>query len=268
MKRTIIFTILVLLLGWIGLGIDILVKNDFSDGLGLLLFILAPSLLAITLSIDEKQIKSLGLKLNLKQNFKWYIFCFFFDVVVFLLVFFIGYFGKGIVKTPTITLIEVIISTALVSIPTTFIKNIFEEIGWRGYLSERLYSLVNHRLANITVGLIWSTWHLPYWLMIIPRDLFIGYSPYRNIWLIVIMSYVALINLSFLYNRIRFATKSIWPVVMIHTMNNVIVASLFANITYREQTKWFFSPGINGILYLLLLLLVNLYLEKKYPIIK
>lgn len=142
---------------------------------------------------------------------------------------------------------------------------IFEEIGWRGFLSERLYHMMDHRLANIAVGMIWATWHLPYWLIITPREVFIEWSPYKNIWLIVIMAYVALINLSFLYNRIKFVTKSIWPVVVMHTMNNVIVASFFANIVYAAKTKWFFSPGMNGVLYLLLLLGVNLYIEKKYP---
>lgn len=265
MKRIIVFTILVLSLGWIGLGLDSLVKNDdLSQGLGALFFILAPFVLSIVLSIKGKQMKSLGLKLYLKQNIKWYAFCLLFDIGVIFIIFLIGQLGKGMVNLPTYSLIGIILSTALLAIPATFIKNIFEEIGWRGFLSESLYKVMDYRLANITVGIIWGTWHLPYWLIFTPRELFIEMSPYKNIWIIVIMAYVALINLSFLYNRIKFVTKSIWPVVIIHTMNNIIVASLFVNIIYVEKTKWFFSPGVNGVLYLLLLSLVNLYLEKKH----
>lgn len=266
MKQIIIYTLLVISLGWIGLGADLLMNNDVTQGIGILLFILAPCLLAIIFSIKDKQIKRIGLKPEIKQNLKWYAFCFLFDFMVFLLIFLIGALGNGMVTVPTMSLIQVILVTALVSIPTTLIKNVFEEIGWRGYLSERLYTMMNPRMANVVVGLIWATWQLPYWLIIIPRDLLISFSPYGNFGLIIVMCYVSLINLSFLYNRIKFMTKSVWPVIIIHTMNNVLVASLFMNITYVAQVKWFFSPGINGIMYLSGLFLINLYLEVKKPI--
>jgi len=266
MKRIMIFTILVISLGWIGWGADLLFNNDFSQGLGLLFFILAPLLLALVFTIKDKRLKILGLKPKFRINANWYVFCIFFDLAVFIFVFIVGIIGNGMETALNLKLIGVILSTALLSIPMSFIKNIFEEVGWRGYLSERLYYLMNPIPANIIVGLIWATWQLPYWLIIIPRDMLIADSPYSNIWLIILMGYLALINLSFLYNRLKLVTRSVWPVVLIHTMNNVIVASLFINIVYTAQTKWFFSPGINGILYFSVLLLVNIYLEVKHPI--
>ncbi|WP_407946417.1 CPBP family glutamic-type intramembrane protease [Paenibacillus alkaliterrae] len=44
-----------------------------------------------------------------------------------------------------------------------FIKNIFEEFAWRGYLAPKLYSIGYNRLfIHICVGLIWGAWHVPY----------------------------------------------------------------------------------------------------------
>jgi len=266
MFKIIIFVIIAVSSGWIGLGLDVLFKNDLSQGLGALFFIIVPALTAIIISIKDKKIKNLGFKPNFKANIRWYVFCIIFDMALLLMVFLTGYFGGGFTREPVAALAGAIMGTALISIPSSFIKNILEEISWRGFLSERLTGIMNGNLANVLVGIIWGTWHLPYWLIITPRKTFFEMSPYNNIWLIVVTAYIALINLSFLYNRMRLFTKSIWLSVILHTMNNVFIMSLFTNIAYFGQNKWLFSPGTNGVLYISMLLLVNIFLEINQPI--
>lgn len=40
-----------------------------------------------------------------------------------------------------------------------------EEIGWRGYLLSRLSSRIGLPWASIIVGIIWGSWHLPFFLI-------------------------------------------------------------------------------------------------------
>lgn len=266
MKKIVLFAVVVVSLCWLGLGLDFLLGNDPSQGLGILLFILAPVGMAIAVSIKDKGLRLLGLRMNLKHHIRWYVFALVLDFVLFSILFLTGYFGNGFENKLTGSLTSSIVNTILATLPMTIIKNICEEIGWRGYLSNRLLEKMDFRIAAAVTGLIWGTWHLPYWLIITPRETFLAYSPYTSMVFIVAMNYISLISLSFLYNRIRVLANSVWPVILLHTMNNVFVSSLFLNLTYHSQTKWLLSPAINGVIYLALLFGVNLYLGEKHPL--
>lgn len=218
--KSLIFSILtVLFSGWLGLGLDMLLGNDVTEGLGKLFL-----LMIIT-----------G----------------------------IGYLAGGIGERMTGDLFSTVLTASIAKLPVLFVKNIFEEINWRGFLFPRLHEYMGYRSASFLSSLIWATWHLPLWLVMTPRTLLLEYSPYQNVAVFVVTAYLALLNMGFLYNRIRLLTGSVWPTVLLHTMNNAIVAALYANLHYM---KWYISPGINGILYFAVLLLVNLYLEIKHPI--
>lgn len=45
-----------------------------------------------------------------------------------------------------------------------FYALIAEELGWRGFLQERIKSLTNSFLTPLIVGIIWSLWHYHYFL--------------------------------------------------------------------------------------------------------
>ncbi len=42
---------------------------------------------------------------------------------------------------------------------------IFEEAGWRGYLSPRLQHALGKWPSSILMGAIWAVWHFPFWLL-------------------------------------------------------------------------------------------------------
>jgi len=48
-KNILIFSIVVITSGWIGLGLDVLLQNDFTQGIGLLFFILSPLSISVLL---------------------------------------------------------------------------------------------------------------------------------------------------------------------------------------------------------------------------
>jgi hypothetical protein len=59
-----------------------------------------------------------------------------------------------------------------------FIKNIFEESVWRGYLTTKLIKLSLSDLSlYLIVGLIWSVWHLPYYMEFLPEEVITSVLP-------------------------------------------------------------------------------------------
>ncbi len=53
----------------------------------------------------------------------------------------------------------------LINLPLFIIGGGLEEIGWRGYLQPKLEEKKGYLFSVIIVGLIWSVWHLPLWLV-------------------------------------------------------------------------------------------------------
>jgi membrane protease YdiL (CAAX protease family) len=69
--------------------------------------------------------------------------------------------------------IKVFLSLAVSAFAGEFIKNIFEEFAWRGYLTPKLIELgINDWLVYIISGLVWALWHSAYYLVFLPDSLF------------------------------------------------------------------------------------------------
>lgn len=51
------------------------------------------------------------------------------------------------------------------NLPLFIIGGGLEELGWRGCLQPKLEKVVNYFPSVLIVGIIWSMWHLPLWLI-------------------------------------------------------------------------------------------------------
>lgn len=90
-----------------------------------------------------------------------------------------------------------------------------EEIGWRGYLLDRLQERWNALTASLVLGLVWWTWHLP--LFVLPGyfDAFERAAPSPLDLLYGILPSV--IVYTWVYNNTR---RSVLAVVVLHFMQN------------------------------------------------
>ncbi len=52
-----------------------------------------------------------------------------------------------------------------INLPLFIIGGGFEELGWRGYLQPKLEKVTSYLASVLIVGVIWSMWHLPLWLI-------------------------------------------------------------------------------------------------------
>jgi membrane protease YdiL (CAAX protease family) len=246
-----IFVIVVLSIGWIGRGLDVLMDSPTSEGLGMLLWIVAPLVACLLLRVFAGDgWKDFGIKPNFKGNVSWYVIALLVFPVLTVLVLMIGS-GLGLVTFPNFSLntLRFISHAFALGLPLLFIKNIFEEAAWRGYLAPKVYSLrLNDFVGHLIVGLIWGAWHIPYYLFFLDRAVLQNFTT-LNLGVFIPLTIVVMISWSIVFGEIRLLTNSIWPAVLMHMVEDAFLNQLFTehHIQIVPGTDWLVSP-VNGLL--------------------
>jgi membrane protease YdiL (CAAX protease family) len=112
-----------------------------------------------------------------------------------------------------------------------------EEIGWRGYMLTRLIDAGVPRPV-LASGLIWSLWHVP---------LVIGgiYAVGANVALSAALFMVCATAVAFVLARLRLATGSVWPAILVHASWNAVILSVFDRFSAGSSaTLWTGESGI------------------------
>jgi len=250
-RNLVIFIIVVLAIGWIGRGLDVLMGNTPSESLGLLLWIIAPlgaSLLLRAFAGDGW--KDFGIKPNFKGNAAWYVIALLVYPVLTALVLIIGS-GLGLITFPNFSLnaIGLILQAFALGLLLQFIKNIFEETAWRGYLAPKIYSLrLNDFIGHSIVGLVWGAWHIPYYLFFLDRTVLKSFTT-LDLAAFIPLSIVVMISWAMVYGEIRLLTNSIWPAVLMHVVEDAFLNQLFTehHIQIVPGKDWLVSP-VNGLI--------------------
>ena len=249
-----IFIIVVLAIGWIGRGFDVLMGNPSSEGLGIFLWITTPlvaSLLLRTFAGDGW--KDFGIKPKFKKNASWYMVAFFVYPVSTACILMIGC-SFGLITFPhsSLSTIRLISQAFAVGILPHFIKNIFEEAAWRGYLAPKVYSLrLNDYLGHLIVGFVWGAWHIPYYLFFLDRTLLKEFTT-LNLATFIPLVIIVMISWAMVYGEILLLTKSIWPAILMHSVEDTLLMPLFMDhyIQIKSGTDWLISPmsGLSSII--------------------
>ena len=249
--NTSIFVVVVVLSGWIGVLVDHIIGGPTQrETLGMTVWLVLPLLATILLRIFAKDgWKETGFKLNVKGNVRYYISSICIFPIVMLIVCFVGY-AFGWIDLSNFKGTEFIKVFAGMFLFNLF-KNFFEESVWRGYLTEKLmhFNIKDWQLY-LLVGGIWASWHIPYYMVFLPiEDIqqIINVSRFG----FVLISFAIMICWSIMFTELYLATRSIWPCVLLHSMEDAIINPLILLI----------SP-IVGIIPALLFLLVGFVLRR------
>ena len=113
-------------------------------------------------------------------------------------------------KTETLSL------TFLSSLPFVLVASFFEEVGWRGYLFEKLQKCSWLKM-NFIIGILWSFWHLP---AIITGS----YGMTSPLILGISIFTINVILLSLVFGWFRQKTGGIIAPTIIHTFHNLAYA--------------------------------------------
>lgn len=57
------------------------------------------------------------------------------------------------------------ILSILINLPFLIVLGGLEELGWRGILQPKVEKVIGYLPSVLAVGIIWSVWHLPFWLI-------------------------------------------------------------------------------------------------------
>lgn len=255
-----IFTFLVITLGWIGRWLDSLVGSTPSQGIGMLIWIIAPLGVSFLLrAFAGDGWKDLGIRPAIKGNILWYIISILVYPICFTLILVIG-LAFDVVSLPDFSSVLFVQAFAFILVQQAT-KNIFEEFAWRGYLAPKMYKLrLNVFVAHIVVGLIWGAWHLPYLRAITPHTT-------ESLATLIPRFLAGAIAVSIVYGEIRILTNSVWPAVLMHTVGGAFVGVLLLKelIKMKDGMEFLFSPAIEGVLSIVLFTLIGigLYLLRR-----
>ena len=262
-----IFAFISLSSGWLGLLIDKFIESSQNgDTLGMGIWLVLPLIATLLLRMFAGDgWKDIGFKPNFKGNIRWY----FVSLIIFPCVTAsILLFGKifGWINFTNFR-IEAYFTGFLSVLIINFVKNIFEETVWRGYLTGKLLKTrINDIWLYLIVGGIWALWHLPYFLYFLPSSVIHQVLPAGRITL-SILSIFTMICWSVMYVELFRLTRSIWPVVLLHMIEDSLINHLVidGHITITFGKEILISPIygiITSMLYIGVGLLIRYYRTK------
>lgn len=188
-----------------------------GDGIGALLFILSPTLMAVGLRwLGREGWADAGLRLGTHRV--WY---------------------AGVLIVPAALGVAVLVGSAtggltfpahgagrfLVLLATGLVArllfSLFEELGWRGYLEPRLAALGVHGVRrHLGVGALWAAWHVPY--VVAMGE---AYTPLPLVVQLPLFV-TAVLAMAVIWGVLRERTGSVWPAVLGHGLANAIAFPL------------------------------------------
>ncbi len=260
-----IFIVVVLTAGWAGRGLDVAMGSSEPESLGMLLWLVVPAAVALLLrAFGGDGWKDFGVRLNLKGNAAWYATALLVYPVLTVFVLLLGS-ALGLISFPNVSMstLALILGTFVLGLLPQFIKNIFEEIAWRGYLAPRVHSLrLNAFAGHFIVGLVWGAWHIPYYLFFLDRSVLQDLTT-LSLAAFIPLAIVVMIAWAIVYGEIRLLTNSIWPAVLMHMVEDAFLNQLFTegHIQIVPGTDWLVSP-VNGLISIALFVLVGVGLHQ------
>jgi membrane protease YdiL (CAAX protease family) len=255
----IIFIIVVLASGWLGVFIDsILTDQPEGNSLGMGLWLVLPIITMILLRIINHDWKDIGIKPNIKDNLKWYLV----SLAIYPIITIITVGFALLLNCTNISNFEMdaFLSLVAVSAGGNFIKNIFEEFAWRGYLTPKLIEQkVNDWLIYLISGLVWALWHAAYYMVFLPDNYFESMSRMGTL----LTGCVLMVGWTVMYVEIYRLTKSVWPCVLMHAVEDgfpTVLVTISGIITFTKNGDFWLNP-ISGVIATVLFLGIGLLLR-------
>jgi membrane protease YdiL (CAAX protease family) len=153
--------------------------------------------------------------------------------------------GSGWAGAGLMVFCYLIFNAGLLIVPIGFFA-MGEEIGWSGLLIPQLSRVTSFGATALVTGLVWSMSHYPFML-------FANYTQGAPLWYGLVMNTIVLTGLAFGQAWLRLRSGSIWPVVLSHTLWNILMFYVFEPITQTTPLT-VYGVGEKGALTALLVL--------------
>jgi len=240
--RVVTFSVLVTAAAWVA---PLLGGSPASPEPGFILWGTAPLLVSIIIRVATRDWSDLGAKPDIRKNIGWYLVSLLALPILMLLTLLVGV----LLSLSSVSDFSAgkFLQTFLTALPIFFIFAIFEEVGWRGYLSPKLDSLgLNRFLASAIVAVVWATWHLPY-----IRELTWVYSS-EDLAGFIPRFYLVCFAFSIIFGELRNLTGTFWSAVLIHAVGNAFGHPLAAEYIRYAAGMEFLASISNGLILVVL----------------
>lgn len=278
-KRLYIFLGIVFMLSWGWVAIIPLTGNNYGSTKSMIILsilMLIPALSSIlTRLITKEGFKNIYLKPKFKKNIKYYLMAYFMTNVFILLggvVFFMIFpnmldtnltslkavlESQGLNVNANIILISQFTQGILIGPIINIIFTLGEEIGWRGYLLQKLCKQFSVQKSIVISGVIWGIWHAP--IIAMGHNYGTGYigEPWLGIFAMIVFCIV--VGTYFSYLTIK--TKSVIPAGIAHSAMNAFAG--FAIILCKKIANPFIGPSPTGVIGGSIFILVAVYCYMK-----
>lgn len=216
-----------------------------------LLGVIMPMVSALLLTIiygGRLAVRNLLSRLKIwRVSWKWWIAV----VSVFpALLIFAGVLYNLFSNQPPISLLPITAAVLLVNIIFLTIASLGEEIGWRGVALPALLQRYSPLTASAILGIVWATWHLPFWVLIDTLSQYgLGYF---------VLNYIFIVPTTFFITWIFINSKgSLLLPVVLHLVFNIVNVAIFPVTNTTDSFAVFVG------LQLILMLAIILKLRKK-----
>ena len=108
-----------------------------------------------------------------------------------------------------------LVASVVVAAPLGMLNTFGEELGWSGLLTQRLTSVTTFTRASLIRGVIWSLWHYPLVIVLLPR-----FRPGLPVPYALACMTVSITAISFVYTWLRLASGSVWPAALLHAASS------------------------------------------------
>ena len=116
---------------------------------------------------------------------------------------------------PGVSGFVILLFLALLIAPLGMIDTLGEEIGWSGMLTPRLAEVTTFTRASLIRGAIWSLWHYPLVIVLLPQ-----YRAGLPLWYALVCMTIATVAISFVYTWLRLRSGSLWPCALLHAVSS------------------------------------------------
>jgi membrane protease YdiL (CAAX protease family) len=234
--RVVIYSVSVNVLAWWGSSLG---GDPASPGLGFLIWGTAPAVVALAMRAITRDWSDFGARPSISRYGAWYLVSAMAFPLALAVALVLGTAtGASTVSGSSWSAFRGAAGTGML---TFFVFALFEEVGWRGYLAPKLYSLhMNVFIAHTLVALVWASWHLPYIAELS------SYTTEATATFIP-RFYLGTAAFSILLGEIRIITATFWPAVLMHWIGNAIANPLAAEVvTLTPGREYLGSIGIDG----------------------
>jgi membrane protease YdiL (CAAX protease family) len=237
-----IFIFFTLLIAFTGISYWLIYLSNSpkaDDSLAALLLVYSPFLAAIiTRLITDRNINKLGWKLG---KAKYLFLALMIPIAYGIIIYGFAWLTKiGVVNEHIIIMGTnspkglALVVLCIIGVLVRSIGAFGEEVGWRGFLTPRLYKLTNLTATSLIIGLIWTIWHLPLMIM---TNYGGGFSTLK-----ILLSVISLVSISFMLTWLRIKSGSLWVGLFYHASHNFFIQGFFDQIfTEKGDNNYFLT---------------------------